>query len=92
MQDHEVKHVVEETLTSLGFDVKDPIEVQRDVAALREFRKFMTSEDTQADLMHLRKWREAMDNTKAYSLRALVFLTISAVVAALWAGFKMSIK
>ncbi len=92
MQDHEVKKVVEETLTTLGFDIKNPIEVQKDIASLRELRKFIASEDTQADLVHLRKWREAMDNTRSYGLRAFMFALVSGLIATLWIGFKHTIK
>jgi hypothetical protein len=62
------KEAAEETLEQwsikMGIDPKDPIEVQRDMAALREFRKLMTNEQMQADIAHLRQWRLIMESVK----------------------------
>lgn len=33
-----IKHTVKETLTSMGVDTSDPMEMQRDFQALREWR------------------------------------------------------
>ena len=35
------KHAVKETLETLGFDMDDPVEIQKDIAAIRTWRKTM---------------------------------------------------
>lgn len=79
------------TLTSLGVDAQDPLEAQRDFAALRELRTLVESKETQADLMHLRKWRLAMEQVQTKGILAVVGVIISAGLALLWVGLRQKI-
>lgn len=58
-------HSVVETLTALGFDMNNPVAVQRDMAAIRDFREMVTDEEYRKDMAHLREWRVAMGNIKS---------------------------
>lgn len=83
---------VAQTLTSLGVDANDPFEVQKDMQALRELRDMMTSDEFKADMMHLRKWRKAMDGVQNKGMLTVVGLVVSGVGAALWLGFQAMLK
>lgn len=75
------KRVVREVLVSLGIDTSEPIEVQKDLAALRELRALMASHEMQADLMHLRRWRKNMNAIQSKGiLSAVAFLTAAGLV------------
>lgn len=86
------QQAVHETLVSLGLDPKKPIEVQRDMAALRELREMMTSREFQADMMHLRRWRKSMDAVQSKGMLTLVGLITAGLAAALWIGFQRMLK
>ncbi len=79
---------VQQTLTSLGIDHNNPIEVQRDMASLRELRSIMDDPEFQADMLHIRKWRRSMEKVESKGLMTLVGLVTAGVCAALWVGFK----
>lgn len=83
---------VAQTLTSLGVDANDPFEVQKDMQALRELRDMMTSEEFKADMMHLRKWRKAMDGVQNKGMLTVVGLAVSGIGAALWLGFQAMLQ
>lgn len=80
--------VVEEMLIKLGIDHSHPLEVQHDFLALREVRALLTDKEFQADLSHLRKWRQAMESGASKGLIAIGTLVISGLAAILVLGFK----
>jgi hypothetical protein len=80
--------VVAEMLIKLGIDHARPLEVQHDFQALREVRTLLTSQDFQADLSHLRKWRQAMESGTSKGILAIIGLMISGIAALLVIGFK----
>lgn len=80
--------VVEEMLLKLGIDHSHPLEVQHDFMALREVRVLLTSKDFQADLSHLRKWRQAMESGTSRGALAVITLLISGIAAVFVVGFK----
>ncbi|AKQ75793.1 hypothetical protein FDH82_gp03 [Roseobacter phage RDJL Phi 2] len=90
--DEAARKAVAQTLTSLGVDANDPFEVQKDMQALREIRDMMTSEEFKSDMMHLRKWRVAMDGVQNKGILAVVGLAVSGVGAALWLGFQAMLR
>lgn len=79
---------VAQTLTSLGVDQRHPISVQKDMAALRELRELIEDPETQADLMHLRKWRKTMERVQSKGILTLVGLLITGACAAVWIGLQ----
>ena len=80
--------VVEEMLVKLGVDHSRPLEVQHDFKALREVRTCLTSQEFQADLAHLRKWRRAMESGASKGALTLVTMVISGIAALIVLGFK----
>ncbi|UFK26682.1 hypothetical protein [Roseobacter phage RDJL6] len=83
---------VTRTLTSLGVDANDPFEVQRDMQALRELRDMVANDAFKADMMHLRKWRMAMDGIQNKGMLTVVGLALSGIGAALWLGFQAMLR
>lgn len=79
---------VERTLISLGIDQSNPIEVQQDMASLREIRKVMDDPEFQQDLLTLREWRISLNNVKSRGMMTLVALVVSGLAAIAWMGFK----
>ena len=80
--------VVEEMLVKLGVDHSRPLEVQHDFKALREVRTLLTSKEFQADLSHLRKWRQAMDSGASKGVVAVATMMLSGIAALIVLGFK----
>lgn len=64
------RHAVRETMLMIGLDVNNPIEMQRDLTAMREIRAIFKDAEFQADLNHLRSWRKTMDSAKSKGLAA----------------------
>lgn len=79
---------VEKTLISLGIDHDRPIEVQRDMAALREVRDLIDDPEFQKDMLHIRKWRRAMDGVTSKGLLTISGMIMAGIVAAIWMGVK----
>lgn len=80
--------VVEEMLVKIGIDHSRPFEVQHDFQALREVRTLLTSPEFQADLSHLRKWRQAMESGTSKGVIAVMTLFVSGAAAILVLGFR----
>lgn len=73
---------VQSTLISLGIDPSNPIEAQKDMAALREIRLTFSDPQFQADMMHLRTWRSNLEQIKSRGT-AIVFTLSSLGLAGL---------
>lgn len=80
--------IVEEMLVKLGIDHARPLEVQHDFQALREVRTLLTSKEFQADLSHLRKWRQTMEGGASKGVFTVVTMMISGIAALIVIGFK----
>lgn len=86
-----VKEAVHETLTTMGFDVKEPLESQRDMAALREVRLLASDPEFQRDLAHLRQWRKTMENVKSKGVLGAAGLMVLGGAAAIVYAFKVKL-
>ena len=82
------EQAVQKVLTSLGVDHVNPLETQRDMAALREWRSIIADDEFRKDLMHLRKWRQAMDGIQNKGMLTVVGVVFSGLCAALWVGLR----
>ena len=80
--------VVEEMLVKLGIDHARPFEVQHDFQALREIRELFTDREFQADLSHLRKWRQTMEGGSSKGVIAVATMMLSGIAALIALGFK----
>lgn len=86
--DEVAREAVAATLIQLGIDVKNPLDAQMEFAALREMRGLMFDKEFEIDLMHLRKWRQAMESAQAKGVGAAVTMLISAIGAMIVLGFR----
>ena len=82
------ERAVAKALVSLGVDPSNPIETQKDMAALREWRELVSSEEFQRDMMHLRKWRKAVDSVQSKGMMSATGVIIGGLLAAAWVGIK----
>lgn len=87
------KKTVQETLLALGLDTDHPIEVQKDLATLREVRSLIEDPEWQADQLHLRKWRKTVNAVESKGIfAAFKFVMIGVFTLALiGAGVKFGI-
>lgn len=82
------KEAVRETLLTLGIDVANPIQAQKDMMLLREVGKLVMDSEFRKDMEHLRTWRVAVQEVKKKGLVTLVGLIVTGVVGLILAGFK----
>ena len=80
--------IVEEMLVKLGIDHARPLEGEHDFQALREVRTLLTSKKFQADLSHLRKWRQTMDGGASKGVFTVATMMLSGIAALIVLGFK----
>lgn len=83
---------VHDALVSMGIDPEEPIEAQKDMAALRDMRELMTDREIQADMLHLRRWRKTMDAVQSKGMLTIVGLIAAGLAAAVWIGLQKFIK
>lgn len=87
--DKAAKKAVVQTLISLGVDHKNPLEVQRDFAALRDVREMLHDPEFRKDMVHLRTWRKTMDAATKKSIMVAVGMVVTAGLTALGLWIKM---
>lgn len=80
-----IERTVKRTLQSLGFDTAHPLDVQKDMAALREIRLLYSSESLQADMKQLRTWRLNMEARRRVSVTATITTAVTLAIGAVWA-------
>lgn len=89
MADDAAGKAVRHTFVTLGMNPDAPIEAQRDMAALRELRGLVESEDFQKDLIHLRRWRKTIDSVESKGVLAVVALVCTGGIGLLVYVFKL---
>lgn len=82
------KAAVEETLLSIGINVKDPIQAQKDFMVLREVGKLVMDSEFRKDMEHLRSWRLSIKEAKAKGVLAIIGIVITGSIGLLVAGFE----
>lgn len=82
-------NAVQQTLITIGIDPADPIEVQKDMASMRELRIALGDKEFQKDLAHLRNWRKTMENIESKGLMAGIALVCTGGLALIVYAFKM---
>ena len=83
---------VNEAFLRVGLDHSNPIEVQKDLAALRVVREMLGDTSYQADMLHLRRWRCAMDQAKRRGVITAVGFLITGAIALIWMGMQSTIN
>lgn len=76
-----------ETFTNIGIDISNPIEAQQTFSALRSIAEKFNSEEFQADLAHLQRWRKSMEGLRSKILLTAVGLITAAFMAMMWVAF-----
>lgn len=74
------KEAVQDTLTTLGLDVSDPLEVQKDMAALRDMRLLLKNEEFQADLAQIRALRTSGKFIRTATGKAVVTVIVTGLL------------
>lgn len=87
-----VEETVKSTLLQLGIDTADPITAQEEMAAVREIAKHIGDSEYQADQLHLRRWRKAMESASNITLKTALGIIITGVLGALWLGLTSFLK
>lgn len=81
------RQAVQETLTSLGLDVSNPIAAQQMFTGLREVVHTFANHEFQQDLAHIRSWRKTTEGIKSKGLGTVIGILVTAGVIAVipWA-------
>lgn len=87
-----VEEAVPATLLKLGMDTSDPIAAQEEMAAVREIAKHIGDPEYQADQLHLRRWRKAMESASNITLKTAIGIIITGLLGALWIGITSFFK
>ena len=82
---------VKQTLLTIGINHTHPIEIQKDMAALRELRILTDDEEFRQDMLHLRKWRINMERLESKGMIAIAGMVCFGCVAAILYTFKTKI-
>ena len=82
------KATVEQTLTTLGIDVNNPIKAQQDFMILREVGKLVMDSEFRKDMDHLRAWRLAIKDVKSTSFVTLIGIISTGIIALILADIK----
>jgi hypothetical protein len=83
------QQAVARTLLSLGIDPANPLEAQKDMAALRELRLVVDDQEFQADMIHLRRWRKTMDTVQSKGMLAAIGMVCVGGLALILYGLKI---
>lgn len=92
MNESEVVPVVRGVLESMGFDVQNRLEMQKQMQALREIASLMADEEFKADLYHLRTWRLATEKARSIGFITVLTTIVTGAAGALWLGFRELLK
>lgn len=77
--DKTVPEAVERTLTTLGFDVSNPIEIQKDVTSLRRIRIDSENDEVKKDQFFIRELR----NNISIAKKRVIQLTVGGITLAI---------
>lgn len=79
---------VHSILITLGVDVENPLEAQRDFHTLRDLTKLAADPEFQKDLAHIRAWRKRSEAISAKGALAFLTALITGAATALWVGLQ----
>ncbi|MBB5277777.1 hypothetical protein HNR26_003866 [Rhizobium rosettiformans] len=82
------KEAVTETFLLLGIDVTSPLEVQRDMAALRVLSSRSDDPEVGRDMTYLRELRLTSESIKSKTLLSFVGILVAGLVSAIVVGAK----
>jgi len=82
---------VKQILLTIGIDQGNPIEAQKDMAALRELRQLIDDDEFKKDMLHLRRWRKTMDGVENKGIMAAIGMTCVGGIALMLYAFKIKL-
>lgn len=82
------KEAVKELLLTLGIYSADPIRAQTDMATVRELTRILNDPEHEADQIHLRKWRVAMESASSLSVKAVIGVIVTGLLGIIWLGIQ----
>lgn len=79
---------VHSILITLGVDVQNPLEAQRDFHTLRDLTKLAADPEFQKDLQHIRAWRKRSEAISSKGALAFLTAVVTGAATALWVGIQ----
>lgn len=78
-------------LVALGIDASNPLEMQKDLASLRELRRVMDGDEYIKDQLHLREWRLTMERVQGKGFMAAIGLTVVGAAVLIFTALKFKV-
>jgi hypothetical protein len=82
------ERAVRATLLTIGVDVSNPLQAQRDFAVMREVGRLAMDAEFRKDLEHTRRWRLAMEAAQSKGFLAVVGLIVTGAATAFFIGLQ----
>ena len=79
---------VRTTLLTIGIDVANPLQAQRDFAVMREIGRLAMDAEFRKDLEHTRRWRLAMEAAQSKGFLTVVGLIVTGTATAFFVGLQ----
>ena len=79
---------VKTTLMTIGINVDNPFEAQKDFTVMREVGKLVMDPEFRADIEHTRRWRKTIESMQSKGFLTITALFVTGTAALLWNGFK----
>jgi hypothetical protein len=82
------ERAVRATLLTIGIDVSNPLQAQRDFAVMREVGQLVMDAEFRKDLEHTRRWRLAMEAAQSKGFLTIVGLIVTGTATAFFVGLQ----
>lgn len=82
------ERAVRATLLTIGIDVTNPLQAQRDFAIMREIGRLAMDAEFRKDLEHARRWRLAMEAAQSKGFLTVVGLIVTGTATAFFVGLQ----
>jgi len=82
------ERAVHATLLTIGIDVANPLQAQRDFAIMREVGRLIMDAEFRKDLEHTRRWRLAMEAAQSKGFLTIVGLVVTGTATAFIVGMQ----
>ena len=82
------ERAVRATLLTIGIDVTNPLQAQRDFAIMREIGRLAMDAEFRKDLEHARRWRLAMEAAQSKGFLTVVGLIVTGTATAFVVGLQ----
>lgn len=83
------ERAVRATLLTIGIDVSNPLQAQRDFAVMREVGRLAMDAEFRKDLEHTRRWRLSMEAAQSKGFLTIVGLVVTGTATAFFVGLQV---